>query len=194
MADGPLQNVRIIDLTRVWAGPIVTKIVSDLGAEVIKVEYRNARGPARVPPAMARDGLYPDNNPGDQPYNRGGNFNKLHRNKKSLVLDLQTEAGKSVFRRLVAVSDVVIDNYSARVMGKLGLGYDDLCKVNPAIIMVSMPGFGMSGPYREYISYGPNLEPISGLQAVMGYGETEARSTSVAVIDAVAGIPRGSLP
>lgn len=187
MAKGPLQRFRVVDLTRVWAGPLATRIIADLGAEVIKVEYRGDRGPAYIPTAAALPGVYPDGDPGEQPYNRQGSFNKLNRNKQSLVLDLQSEEGKAVFKRLVAISDVVIENFSARVMGGFGLSYAELRKINPSLIMVSMPGFGVVGPRRDYIAFGANLEPAVGLPAVMGYDRNELRWTTNAITDAMVG-------
>ena len=84
---------------------------------------------------------YPDNDPGDEPYNRYGAFNEYHRNKLSLTLDLTAEECKEIFRKLVLISDVVLENYSARVMRNFGFDYASLRKLNPSIIMVSMPGF-----------------------------------------------------
>lgn len=186
MAAGPLSGVRIIDLTRGWAGPLATRILADLGAQVVKVEAATGRGPAHVP--KDGRGVYPDRDPGERPWNRQGSFNKLNRNKQSVVLDLKTAEGRELVLRLVAESDVVIENMSARVMPALGLDYQALREANERIIYVAMPGFGLSGPYRDWVAYGPSLEPVSGLTSVMGYGPSEARVTSKAVPDAIAGV------
>ena len=186
MARGPLEGVRVLDLTRVWAGPLVGRALGDLGAEVIRIESASGRTPARVP--RRGFGIYPDGNSGDEPWNRAGPINKLARNKQSVVLDLKTERGRELFLELVAHSDVVLENFSARVMGGLGLDYDALARANPRIVLLSMPGFGAKGPYRDRVAYGPVVEPLSGLTAVLGYGPDEPRSTSIALPDAIGGM------
>ncbi|MPZ99537.1 MAG: hypothetical protein GEU80_09435 [Dehalococcoidia bacterium] len=185
MSARPLQGVRILDLTQIWAGPLATRILADLGAEVIKVEPPLGRGPAVV---TIRGGIYPEGGPGERPWRRQGLFNKLNRNKRSLAIDLKDDEGRGVFLQLVAECDVVIDNFSARAMPSLGLDYDQLCEVNPRIIAVSMPGFGMDGPYRDWVALGPSLEPMTGLTALMGYGPDAPRVTSMAIPDAMGGV------
>ena len=136
--DTALEGVRVIDLTRVWSGPLACRMLADFGAEVIRVEDRMARGPARIPKAYAvHSALYPDGEPGERPWNRNGFLNKMNRNKLGITLQLDAEAGASVFRQLVAVSDVVVENYSPRVMANFGLEYERLCEVRQEIIMVS---------------------------------------------------------
>ena len=183
MAAGPLNGVRILNLTRIWAGPLATRILADLGAEVIKIEAPTGRGPATVPPGTNR--LLGGS--GDRPWNQQGTFNKLNRNKQSIAIDLKAAAGHALFLRLVACSDVVIENFSARAMPGLGLGYERLRDVNESVIYVAMPGFGVSGPYRDYVALGPSIEPMSGLTSIMGYGDRNPRLTSVAIPDAIAG-------
>ncbi|HEY8490226.1 MAG TPA: CoA transferase [Dehalococcoidia bacterium] len=185
----PLEGVRVLDLTRVWAGPLATRILADFGAEVIKVESRSARGPASVPAEYARrSGFYPNGEAGERPWNRNGFHNKMNRNKRSVTIELNTEDGVALFRRLVAVSDVVIENYSPRVMANFGLDYPRLREVRPDIIMVSMPGYGMTGPYRDRVSYGTTLEPEAGLSSLMGYPDRGPQRLGVAYPDPVAGI------
>ena len=186
MAAGPLEGVRVLDLTRVWAGPLVGRALGDLGAEVIRIESATGRTPARVP--RRGFGIYPDGDAAPRPWNRAGPINKLARNKQSVVLDLKTDRGRELFLGLVAESDVVIENFSARVMPSLGLDYPELARANPRIILVSMPGFGRAGPYRDRVAYGPVVEPLSGLTAVLGYGPDEPRSTSIALPDAIGGM------
>ena len=176
----PLEGVRILDLTRIWSGPLATRILGDLGAEVIKIEARDSRGPAFGPATVER------------PWNRQGLFNKLSRNKKSISIDLKSEAGRKVFLDLVAISDVVIENFSARAMPGLGLAYDDLRAANDRIIYLTMPAFGMNGPYRDYVGLGPSIEPVTGLTAIMGYSDSEPRVTSKALTDATAGTTAAS--
>lgn len=184
----PLSGVRILDLTRVWSGPLATRVLGDLGAEVIKVEHPVARGPARVAdPDPIRASFYPGNDPGDDPWNRSAAFNKLNRNKLSLTLDLSHPAGLEAMRRLAAISDAVIENYSPRVMGNLGLGYDVLSELNPGIILVSMPGYGLDGPMRDRVAYGSTLDAESGVAALMGYEDGGPQRLGVALPDPVAG-------
>ena len=176
----PLDGVRVLDLTRIWSGPLATRVLGDLGAEVIKVEAHDGRG-------AAFPGITSPN-----PWNHQGLFNKLNRNKQSVCLDLKSEKGRRIFLDLVATSDVVIENFSARAMPGLGLGYEALREVNDQIIYLAMPAFGMDGPYRDYVGLGPSIEPITGLTALMGYGAEEPRVTSKALTDAIAGTTAAS--
>ncbi len=181
----PLAGIRVLDLTRVWAGPLAARILADLGADVLKVEAPTGRGPATVP---AGTGTYAAGGQLAEPWNQQPLFNKLQRNRRSLCVDLKTGAGRELFLRLVAVSDVVIENFSVRALPSLGLGYEQLRAANPAIIYVAMPAFGGDGPYRDYIGYGPSLEPMIGLTALMGYGDDEPRITATALVDPMAGV------
>ncbi len=181
----PLRGVRILDLTRVWAGPLAARILADLGADVIKVEALTGRGPA-VMPRGAR-GNYPGAEPGERPWNRQGLFNKLSRNKRSVAIDLKTARGHELFLSLVARSDVVMENFSARAMPGLRLGYHALRETNERIIYLAMSAYGARGPYRDYIGLGPSIEPLTGLNALLGYSDAEPRATSLALTDAMAG-------
>ena len=183
-AGGPLDGIRIVDMTRIWAGPLATRVLADLGADVIKIEAPAGRGAAVVPPGR---GIYPGGDPGERPWERQGAFNKLNRNKRSVAVDLKADHGKAVFLRLVAEADIVIENFSARAMPSLGLAYEALRAVNDAIIYVAMPAFGGFGPYRDYIGLGPSIEALTGLTAIMGYSEAEPRVTSKAITDAISG-------
>ena len=187
MAKGPLKGVRILDLTHVWAGPLATRILADLGAEVVKIEAPMGRGPRQFPRSMPIGGFI-GGEPGAEPYNTNAVFVKLQRNKKSVALNLKTEAGRDVFLKLVKVSDVVIENFSARAMSRLGLAYAELRKANSKIIHVAMPGYGLTGAYRDRVAFGPTVEPMSGLPFAMGYSETEPRATAMAVPDPIAAV------
>lgn len=185
----PLQGIRVLDLTLVWSGPLAARILADLGAEVIKVEHPAARGPATIPASSPdRASFYPDNDPGPDPYNRTAAFNKLNRSKLSLTLDLARPAGHQAFCDLAAVTDVVLENYSPRVMGNLGIGYDTLSKLNDGIILVSMPGYGLDGPMRDSVAYGSTLDAECGLASLMGYEGGAAQRLGVALPDPVAGM------
>ncbi len=181
----PLAGIRVLDLTRIWSGPLATRILGDLGAEVIKIEAPAGRGPAIV--ESSDGGYFPGDDPGERPWNRRGLTNKLNRNKQSLAVDLKTARGRELLLELVAVSDVVIENFSARAMPSLRLGYEELRGANPEIIYVAMPAFGLSGPYREYVGLGPSIEPLTGMNALMGYSATEPRMSVQALTDAMSG-------
>jgi len=170
LADGPLQGLRVLDLTRVWAGPLATRMLGDLGADVIKVEAAWARGPATLPARIARlSHLFPENEAGERPYNRNAAFNKMNRNKRSVTLDLGDPEARRIFEAMVKRADVVCDNFSPRVMPKLGLDPRRLRELNPGVIVVSMPGFGNSGPYRDRLAFGPLIESTMGLTSALGY-------------------------
>ncbi|MCY3817851.1 MAG: CoA transferase [Gammaproteobacteria bacterium] len=182
---GPLAGVRILDLTHVWAGPLGTRILGDLGADVVKVERPMGRGGVSGTPGA---GNYPGGEKGEDPWNRQATFLKLNRNKRSLAIDLKNPEGRGVFLDLVRVADVVIENFSARTMPGLGLGYDVLREANERIIYVSMPGYGRTGPYSGRVAYGPSVEAMTGLNAVMGYSPDEPRNTAVALPDPIGGV------
>jgi crotonobetainyl-CoA:carnitine CoA-transferase CaiB-like acyl-CoA transferase len=179
-AHRPLEGVRVVDLTRIWSGPLSTRMLGELGAEVIKIEAPTGRGPLNPPVPEGSE-------PVEHPWNRQALNNKLNRNKKSLAVDLKTELGRELFLQLVAESDVVIENFSARAMPSLGLDYENLKKTNPNIIYVAMPAFGLTGPYREYVGLGPSIEPLTGMDALMGYGPDEPRMSVQALTDAMSG-------
>ena len=166
----PLAGVRVIALDFMWAGPLNTQMLADLGAEVIKVEHHLARGSAASTPAGAsRYVCLADGDPGERPWNRSGITNQFARGKLSVVMDLNHPRGKELFLRLVKISDVVQDNYSRRAMPNFGLDYPVLKEVNPQIIMIRQTGFGSIGPYKEYIAGGCPTGIHGGLAFYSGY-------------------------
>ncbi|MCY3648015.1 MAG: CoA transferase [Chloroflexi bacterium] len=182
----PLEGVRVVELSIAWAGPLAARFCADLGADVIRVEHPGARGnglrpdgsPMRapegwrwgeLPPPAYRAGIFPDADPGERPWNRNGPFNKMQRNKRSFALDLQDEAGREVFRRLLAEADILLDNYRPRALDRLGFDFEAVAAINPRIVRISMSGYGSTGPYRDRGSWGPILEAHSGLAATTGY-------------------------
>lgn len=187
--DLPLQGLRVLDLTRVWAGPLAARILADLGADVVMVEATSARMPRVVPPSyVAASHFFPGDDPGPDPWNRQGFVNKYALGKRSIGLDLTMEEGRKAFEALVAVSDVVIENYSPRVMPNLGLGEDRLRACNPHVVYLTMPGYGRTGPARDYSAYGPVLDSHAGLSTLMGYPEVDAWKCGIAWPDPVGGI------
>jgi crotonobetainyl-CoA:carnitine CoA-transferase CaiB-like acyl-CoA transferase len=156
----PLTGIRILDFTWVVAGPVATRILADHGAEVIKLERKPG------PPGDRQRGLQGD----------------LHRNKLSIAVNMANPRGIEIAQRLAAKSDLVIDNFSARVMRGWGMDYASLSRVKPDIICVSMSGFGHVGPRASYVSYGPTLQALGGFTQMMadergepaGYGYSYA--------------------
>ncbi len=160
---GPLGQLRVLELTTAVAGPVAGAILADMGAEVIKIEQPSVRRRAASGVSPAREGAP------DRPYNRVPYQNELHRGKQHLALDLASDQGRALYLRLVATADVVIENFSPRVMANLKIDYEDLKAVKPQIVMISMPAFGKTGPYAGRGSYGPGIDAMSGLSHLSGY-------------------------
>lgn len=161
--DLPLQGIRIIDASHVFAIPYTTGLLADFGAEVIKIQARNRMD------VMAGHGPYPENLPGERPWDRVGSLNTVNRGKLGLALDFTKPEGIEVFRRLVRVSDVLAESFTPRVMKKLGLDYRSLVEIKPDLIMLSNTGYGHTGPWREYGSVATSLEATSGMCWLSGY-------------------------
>lgn len=185
----PLDGIRVIALSFIWAGPLNTQLLADLGAEVIKVEHFQIRGPAMVEDdANAFLKCYADGDPGERPWNRSGIMNQYYRGKLSLAMDLNKPRGKELFLRLVKISDVVQDNYSARVMPNFGLDYSVLKEVNPRIIMIRQTGFGILGPYKDYVAGGCPTGIHGGQTFYMGYHDGPPMRAESCIVDPWAGI------
>ena len=151
---GPLGGIKVIDLTRVLAGPFATQSLGDLGAEVLKIEPPGSGDETRhFPPFVGGESHY---------------FLGINRNKKSLVVDLQQEAGKEILRRLVATADILVENYRPGVMDRLGLGYAALTEINPRLIYCAISGFGLSGPLRDKPSFDIVTQALSGALSING--------------------------
>lgn len=162
----PLSGVRVVDLTWIVAGPQCTRILADLGAEVIKVEYADSSDYIRRAPPFA------DDQPGP---NRSGFFNNLNRNKLGVTLNVAHPDGLELLKRLISISDVFIENFSSRVLTRWGLDYPEQRKLKPDIIYASLSGFGHSGRHQDYTTWGPTAQALSGLTFMSGLpGETPA--------------------
>ena len=149
-----LENIRVIDLTAVWFGPFCTMLLADMGAEVIKIEPPWGEMTRFRPPLI--NGASP-------------NFTYFNRNKKGMTLNLKSEKGVAIFKELVKIGDVVVENYSPRTMEReFGLGYDTLREVNPKIIYASLSGYGQSGPYSQRPSFDIIGQAMSGLMYLTG--------------------------
>lgn len=186
----PLKGIRVLELSVAWAAPFCGKNLAYLGAEVVKVEapYRPDGHRGSIFNPVAGLNIYPHGDPGERPWNRTAVFHERYRSKLGLSLDLQQREGKEVFRRLAEVSDVILVNYRAGVMDNLGLGYAALKELNPAIIMVLLPGFGLSGPYRDYSSYGSNLEALTGAMGLTGYPDRDPYNSNLTWPDPMVGV------
>ena len=168
MAALPLAGIRVVDLSRVFAMPYAGAYLADLGAEVIKVDTHHTQF---MDTTRIINGPYPDNDPGALYWERGGTFQTLNRSKRSLTLDLRSEAALAILKRLVQVSDIVLENFTPRVMDRFGLSYRNLRALKPDLIMVSNTGYGHSGPWSQFGAMATALEPTHGTGAFMGYLE-----------------------
>ena len=175
----PLSGLRVVDLTMVWAGPFGTRMLGDYGAEVIKVESPRAwdqlRGLGAQPRSIPKW------------YNKSAYFNHNNRDKYAIALDLSNPLGRDALLRLCAVSDVIVENFRNDVMDNLRLDYESVRGVNPRIIYVSMPGHGKTGPEKDYVAYGSNVEQLSGLVSLTGYEGGEPMKTGFSYGDPIAG-------
>ena len=182
---GALAGVRVLDFSRIWAGPHATKLLADMGAEVIKVESVRAWDPHRM---IVGSGNLPDGERGDDPWNRSGWFNTLHMSKLGITAEMRHPKGKAIIEELVSISDVVIENFRAGLMAWRGLGYDVLRGIRPDVIMVSMPAFGSSGPWKDFIQYGIGQEQLGGIASMNGYrGEDAPVKSGVNFGDPISG-------
>jgi crotonobetainyl-CoA:carnitine CoA-transferase CaiB-like acyl-CoA transferase len=179
----PLEGIRVIDSSYVFAGPYATALLGDLGAEVIKIE-----GPER--PDFTRggafSGLLPDNEARSDPWNRMSTYNLVNRGKKSLVLNLARKEGREVLIDLIRVSDVIVENFTPRVMRGWGLDYPHMKRINPDIILVSNTGYGHGGPYSNYPAQATTQEATHGLAAVTGYRGGEPSKAGQSYVDFLA--------
>ncbi len=180
MKQRPLDGVRVLDLTMMWAGPYATKMLGEMGADVIKIESPRAWDNIRT--------LMPRTEVVDDPWNSAYYFAEYNHEKRSVTLDLAQPAGKDAFLKLVANSDVVIENYRADVMDNLGLSNDVLLAANPTLVLVSMAGFGKTGGDEENVGYGPIIEMMSGLMSLSGYEPDAPQKTGISYGDPVAGL------
>lgn len=162
VSDRVLEGVRVLDLTAWQAGPTLTMILGDFGAEVLKVE-----APGRLDGWRGGAGLLED-----RAYEKQPVWLTVNRNKLGVSLDLKSETGRALFLRLVAEADVVAENFTPRVMESLGLGYDVLREVNDRIVLASLSGFGATGPWRDYAAFAFPTEEVSGLAFVNGTPES----------------------
>jgi crotonobetainyl-CoA:carnitine CoA-transferase CaiB-like acyl-CoA transferase len=184
----PLDGIAIIDLSMALAGPLAVKVLGDMGATVVKLEglthYDMSRGP------VDREDFrpYAKDWPHGYAFNRSAWHHKYNRNKLDVTLDLKSDAGRELFLEMVSQVDVIVENFSVRVMESLGLGFETLKEKNPRLVMVSMPAFGVTGPEHDYVGFGSAVEMLAGFVALRGYsGQMPARS-GINFVDPIAGL------
>ncbi len=175
---GALDGLRIIDLGWAMAGPQAARILADFGAEVIKVE-------SRARPDLARVVFGP--HVGERTYDSSGYFNNFNRNKRGVTINMTRDEGREIFRRLVTISDAVIENFSSGVMANWGLDYDGLRKLREDIVYVSMAGLGHSGPYVDYQTFGPTVQALSGLTHLSGFSDMQPAGWGYSYMDHTGG-------
>jgi CoA:oxalate CoA-transferase len=171
---GPLEGLKVLDLTRVLAGPYCTMVLGDLGADIIKVEM----------PVTGDDSRH------FGPYQNGESayFMSLNRNKRSMTLNLKTAKGKELLRNLVKKVDVIVENFRPGTMEKLGLGYAELKEINPKIIYAAASGFGHSGPYSKKPAYDGVVQAMGGIMSITGAKDGEPMRVGPSIGDIAAGL------
>jgi crotonobetainyl-CoA:carnitine CoA-transferase CaiB-like acyl-CoA transferase len=177
MSARPFEGVRILDFTQVLAGPYASFQLALMGADVIKVERREGEDSRRTP--LSREWA-----------ERGmaSGWMAINSNKRSLTLDLQKPEAREIIRRLVAEADVVMENFRPRVMDRLGLGYEDLRKINPKLIYAAVSGFGHTGPDSAEAGYDGKIQAMSGIMSITGHEETGPVRAGFAVCDTLTGM------
>ena len=168
-----LSGMRVVDFSKVLAGPLCTQYLGDMGAEVIKVEPPGGDDTRRWPPFRGEDGTV---------------FLSANRNKRSVVLDLKSEAGREAARRLIASADIVVESYGPGVAKKLGIDYDSARELRPDIIYCSISGFGTQGPLSQAKGYDVILQAFSGMMALTGEEEGAAVRSPISPIDQATGM------
>jgi crotonobetainyl-CoA:carnitine CoA-transferase CaiB-like acyl-CoA transferase len=175
----PLEGIRVLDFTHIVAGPQCTRILGDLGAQVIKVEQGQAMDVTRSAALGGIGGI-----PG---VNRSGMFEYFNRNKLSITINALMPAGLDLIKKLVSVSDVVIENFSSRVLERWGLSYEEQCELKKDIIYVSITGFGHIGRLRDYSTWGPTAQALSGLTFMSGLPGERPAGWGYSFLDHTAG-------
>jgi crotonobetainyl-CoA:carnitine CoA-transferase CaiB-like acyl-CoA transferase len=183
----PLAGVRVLELTTAWAGPMAGRVLAWFGAESIHIESptrTNTWRSNRDAPVAAN---YPGLEPGTRPWDRCFTFNSQNINKRSLVVDLKTEEGLSVVRRLALRCDVLLCNFRPGMLQRLGLDHGTLAPENPGLIVVEMPAYGLTGPESPYAALGPTMEMAAGMSAMIAYGGGKPTVTGPSYMDPIGG-------
>ncbi len=170
----PLEGIKVLDLTRVLAGPYATMILGDLGADIIKIEMPVKGDDARhFGPYVKDESAY---------------FMSLNRNKRSITLNLKHQKGKELFLKMVKKADIVVENYRPGTMEKLGLGYDVLSEINPSIIYAATSGYGHTGPYSKRAAYDAVVQAMGGIMSITGEKGGKPTRVGSSIGDITAGL------
>jgi crotonobetainyl-CoA:carnitine CoA-transferase CaiB-like acyl-CoA transferase len=172
---GALKGIKVLDLTRVLAGPYCSKILGDLGAEVIKVESPGGSDETRKWGPPFKEGV-------------SAYYICANRNKKSITINLKSQKGKELIKKLVCQSDIIMNNFKSGTMERLGLDYSTLKQLNPRIIYCSITGFGENGPYKDFPGYDFIIQAMSGLMSITGDAESGPQKVGVAITDVLTGL------
>ncbi|WP_419947039.1 CoA transferase [Candidatus Poriferisodalis sp.] len=189
----PARRLRIIEMTIAWAGPYVGNLLTPLGIDVIKIEAQNpfdgfrTQRPYDHGMAPGLEHLVNDN----RFFEAGGHFNAVNKGKRDCVVTLATPEGRDAFLELVRNCDGIVANFSAHVLPQLGLDFETLAEVNPRLVLVRMPAFGVDGPYADAVGYGSIIEAMGGLGHRQGYEHEGARISNIYFPDPIAGITAG---
>lgn len=180
---GPLQGLRVLDFTRILAGPSCTQILGDMGAEIIKLERPGEGDDTRAfaPPFL------PKNDAGDLSH-ISAYFAGANRNKSSVTLNYTKPEGQEIARRLLKGCDVLVENFKTGTLDKYGLGYSDLKKEFPRLVFCSITGFGQTGPYKDRPGYDALIQAMGGIMSITGEPEGQPMKVGLSVCDLVAGM------
>lgn len=178
MSKLPLEGIRVIDLTMVWSGPCATNLLVSLGAEVIKIEAIQRLDPWRGGATQVDV---------EKPWERSPLWNTVNTDKLDITLDLTRPRGAEIFKRLVKIGDIVTENYTPRVMKNFGLDYPVLREINPKIIMISLPAYGSTGPWKDYVGFAFSIEQMAGIPQLTGYPDGPPEMTGAASSDPIVG-------
>ncbi len=178
----PLEGIRVVDLTRIYAGPYCSMLFADLGAEVIKIESPGGDLVRENPP------MVPRGKGGPHDRSRSGYFLTLNRNKYGITLNLKHPRALRIFKDLVRIADVVLENYAAGVMKRLGIDYPVLQAINPRVIMCSISGFGQTGRYSGRMSFDPMAQATSGLMSITGHPQNPPTKVGTSLGDVNAAV------
>ena len=182
MSNGALDGIRVLDLTRILAGPSATQMLGDMGADVIKVEHPHGGDDTRSwGPPYVKDEQGEDST-------ESGYYLCANRNKRSVAIDFTTDKGADTVKKLAAKADIFIENFKVGGLAKYGLDYDSLRKINPSLIYCSITGFGQTGPNAKRAGYDAMIQGYSGIMSLTGPPEGEPYKVGVAIVDVMCGM------
>ncbi|KAI8063180.1 CoA-transferase family III domain-containing protein [Gongronella butleri] len=180
----PLTGVRVLDLTRVLAGPYCTMMLGDLGADVIKIEHPKGGDDTRAWGPPFADNLDPE----DTAHGESAYFLCVNRNKKSVTVNMKAEGGRKLLHDLVRQADVLVENYLPGKLASMGMGYEELSKINPRLVYASITGYGQDGPYADRPGYDVIIEAEAGLMHITGEPNGQPVKVGVAITDLTTGL------